>query len=29
MAAVVLDRIDLNGKVVTADALCGRPHNAS
>ena len=29
VAAVVLGRLDLHGKVVTADALCGRPHNAS
>jgi hypothetical protein len=29
VAAVVPGRLDLRGKVVTADALCGRPHNAS
>jgi hypothetical protein len=29
VAAVVLGQLDLHGKVVTADALCRRRHNAS
>jgi hypothetical protein len=29
MATVVLDHIDLNGKIVTADALCRTRHKAS